>query len=306
MTTLVIQTILLIVIAFILGAIIGSLLRRLFGSSAVDSAPAKIQQETVKQAQHAPAPAKAPKVPLPPIPAEPVTPVEKAEVAPVPPAPLAAASPAKSKSKVKKQPATKPDVMKAGEADNLKLIRGIGPQNERRLNDLGITTLSQIASWSARDEEHFGDVLAFPGRIEREEWVSQAKVLAGGGATEFSKRVKSGEVESSMEAATAGPVGSKPANILEAARDGKADNLTLIDGVGNALEKKLFKLGIFHFDQVASLSEEQLTWLGNAIGFPGRPERENWQGEAKTLAAGGATEHSKRVEKGAIKTSRKS
>ena len=316
MTSLIIQTLLLMAIAFILGAVIGCLLRNLFGSAEVDT-PAAVVGAGVATgaaavaAKPAPAPV-APKVPMPPMPTEPVRPVEKAEVAPVPPAPLVSKTPAKPKAaakpKAKRAAAKKaaPVAAAAGVPDNLKLIRGIGPQNEGRLNNLGVNRFAQIASWTAKDEDHYGDVLAFPGRIQREEWVKQAKVLAEGGTTNFSKRVKSGDVESSMGDATAGDMGKKPAEVLTAARDGKADNLTLIDGVGNAIEKKMFKLGIFHFDQVAKMNAAELTWLGNAIGFPGRPERENWKGEAKVLAAGGTTAHAKKVEKGQIKTSRKS
>ncbi len=64
------------------------------------------------------------------------------------------------------------------EPDDLKRIKGIGPQNERKLNDLGITSFAQIAQWSAADAETWGDRLAFPGRIEREDWIGQAKSLA--------------------------------------------------------------------------------------------------------------------------------
>ena len=41
--------------------------------------------------------------------------------------------------------------------------------------------------------------MSFPGRIEREDWINQAKTLAEGGETEFSKRVDAGEVESSLD-----------------------------------------------------------------------------------------------------------
>ena len=192
-----------------------------------------------------------------------------------------------------------------GAPDNLKLIRGIGPQNEGRLNNLGVSRFDQIAKWSKKDQAHYGEVLAFPGRIEREDWVGQAKKLAKGQSTDFSKRVKSGTVASSMGVASAGLMGTKPTNLLSEPRGGKGDNLTLIDGVGNAIEKKMFKMGIYHFDQIAKMSKAEIAWLGTAVGFPGRPERENWQGESKTLAAGGTTEHAKRVERGEIKTSRK-
>ena len=149
------------------------------------------------------------------------------------------------------------------------------------------------------------DRLAFPGRIEREEWVKQAAILAKGGKTEFSKRVAKGEVTSSIGKGTVGDLGTKPASIARA-RGGKGDNLTLIDGVGNAIEKKLNALGIYHFDQVAAWTKANETWIGNEIGFPGRPERENWVRESKILAAGGTTDHAKRVEEGKITTSRKS
>ena len=84
-----------------------------------------------------------------------------------------------------------------GEADDLKRIKGIGPVNEKALNALGIYTFSQIAAWTPANVDWVEDNLSFPGRIERENWISQAKLLADGLETEFSKRVDAGEVESS-------------------------------------------------------------------------------------------------------------
>jgi predicted flap endonuclease-1-like 5' DNA nuclease len=81
--------------------------------------------------------------------------------------------------------------------DDLKKISGIGRVNEGKLNELGITSFAQIAAWSPADEARIGDILAFEGRIEREEWVRQAKILARGGDTEFSQRVERGEVDTS-------------------------------------------------------------------------------------------------------------
>jgi predicted flap endonuclease-1-like 5' DNA nuclease len=81
--------------------------------------------------------------------------------------------------------------------DDLKKISGIGRVNEAKLNGLGITSFAQIAEWTPADEERFGELLAFEGRIEREQWVRQAKILARGGATEFSQRVERGEVDTS-------------------------------------------------------------------------------------------------------------
>ena len=91
-----------------------------------------------------------------------------------------------------------------GRADDLKLIKGIGPQNEVRLHALGIWHFSQIAGWTPDNVEWVGTYLAFPGRIEREDWVGQAKLLAAGTETEFARRAKAGEVETSRDDGTAG------------------------------------------------------------------------------------------------------
>ncbi|WP_376988084.1 hypothetical protein [Bosea sp. R86505] len=83
--------------------------------------------------------------------------------------------------------------------DDLKLIRGIGRQNEDRLQALGIWHFTQIAAWTPANVEWVGSYLAFPGRIEREDWVGQAKTLAEGGETEFAVRARAGLVESSRD-----------------------------------------------------------------------------------------------------------
>ena len=82
-------------------------------------------------------------------------------------------------------------------ADDLKRIKGIGPKNEEALNELGIFAFAQNAEWNEINIKWVEQRLDFPGRIEREDWVSQAKLLAAGSETEFSKRVDAGEVESS-------------------------------------------------------------------------------------------------------------
>jgi predicted flap endonuclease-1-like 5' DNA nuclease len=88
---------------------------------------------------------------------------------------------------------------RGGKADDLKLIRGIGRQNEGRLHGLGIWHFDQIAAWSPETVEWVGSYLAFPGRIEREGWVAQAADLARGVDTEFARRVKRGEVATSQD-----------------------------------------------------------------------------------------------------------
>lgn len=67
---------------------------------------------------------------------------------------------------------------RSGDPDDLKRIRGIGPQNATRLNALGVYHLDQIAAWTPTEARWVGAYLAFPGRIEREDWMGQAKALA--------------------------------------------------------------------------------------------------------------------------------
>ncbi len=81
-----------------------------------------------------------------------------------------------------------------GGGDNLKEIKGVGPKLETTLNDLGVYTFAQIAGWGTSDIAWVDERLTFKGRIERDGWVEQAKTLAGGGDTEFSKRVEDGDV----------------------------------------------------------------------------------------------------------------
>lgn len=84
---------------------------------------------------------------------------------------------------------------RGGQADDLKQIKGIGPKLEKLCNALGFYHFDQIASWSA-DEEAWVDanLEGFKGRVSRDQWIAQAKVLAAGGETEFSKRVEGGDV----------------------------------------------------------------------------------------------------------------
>lgn len=61
--------------------------------------------------------------------------------------------------------------------DDLKVIMGIGPKVEQMLNNLGIYKIEQIAEWNNYNIQWVNEYLYFPNRIEREEWVSQAKKI---------------------------------------------------------------------------------------------------------------------------------
>lgn len=80
-------------------------------------------------------------------------------------------------------------------ADDLKRIKGVGPKLEELCHSLGFYHFDQIAAWTAEEIAWVDENLeGFKGRVTRDEWVAQAKVLAAGGETEFSKRVDDGEV----------------------------------------------------------------------------------------------------------------
>ncbi len=76
-----------------------------------------------------------------------------------------------------------------GTRDDLKRIKGVGVVIDKKLEGLGITTYAQIAAWTTADIDKVSNALDFKGRIEREQWVQQARILGGGGQTDFSRRM---------------------------------------------------------------------------------------------------------------------
>lgn len=123
------------------------------------------------------------------------------------PAPKAAAKP-KPKTAPKAKTATKPKAepkpkaapkakaapkkkapAKKATPDDLRKIKGVGPKLVSLLAEQGVTSFEQIAGWSAADVAKVDATLGrFKGRIERDQWISQAKLLASGKETEFSAK----------------------------------------------------------------------------------------------------------------------
>ncbi|UVK42312.1 ATP-binding cassette domain-containing protein [Mesorhizobium sp. AR07] len=161
------------------------------------------------------------------IPAAKPAPAAKAKPAPNAASKAATETAVKSTAAAKpaaKAPAAKAPAAKAGEisnrlaaprdgkADNLTRIKGIGTVNEKKLNDHGIFHFDQIGAWKKADVEAAEAYLAFDGRIAREEWVKQAKLLSQGKDTEFSRRVDAGKVATSHASGkTAGAASGKTA-----------------------------------------------------------------------------------------------
>ncbi|NSX53412.1 hypothetical protein [Parasulfitobacter algicola] len=71
---------------------------------------------------------------------------------------------------------------------------------------------------------------------------------------------------------------------LSEPRNGKADSLTKIKGIGPKLEHLLNNMGIYHYDQIAGWNDAEIAWMDeNLKGFKGRVSRDNWIDQAKSL-----------------------
>ncbi|UXX83972.1 hypothetical protein [Roseovarius pelagicus] len=75
------------------------------------------------------------------------------------------------------------------------MIKGVGPKLEALLNRLGFYHFDQISNWTAAEVAWVDQNLeGFKGRVSRDNWVEQARILSEGGETEFANRVKKGDV----------------------------------------------------------------------------------------------------------------
>ncbi len=166
-------------------------------------------------AKPAPAPAKAAAKPAPakaaaaPAPAK-ATPAKAAakpaaKAAPKPkPAPKAAAAGPKLKAPPASGASGEAPMLLSepvGAADDLKLLKGVGPKLEAVLNEMGFFHFDQIAGWKPANVTWVDETLegVNRGRASRDGWVEQAKVLATGALTDFAKRVAAGEVPTSQD-----------------------------------------------------------------------------------------------------------
>ena len=201
--------------SFVVGCLLGGWLKSATASRAAPAAVAAAPTPTIEAgpaaaiaAAAAPTPAGKPAAERPfaakPIAAAPSAPPPKPAVrparAPASPAPAAASAEPAAMGPVpgeEKHPGARPlglVAARGGKADDLQLIKGVGPQNERRLHALGVWHWAQIAAWTHDNALWVGSYLAFPGRIERERWIAQARALAHGGQTAFAARVARSEV----------------------------------------------------------------------------------------------------------------
>jgi predicted flap endonuclease-1-like 5' DNA nuclease len=157
--------------------------------------------------------------------------------------------------------------------DNLKMISGIGPFIEERLHAMNIRSFKQIRNFTSNDIDKMNVAIEyFAGRIERDEWIAQAKELMLDEASEAAlERIRSRKTQIYF-------------NRIGIASKLEANDLTLISGIGGWIEKKLNALDIFTFNQIANFNNEDIEVVTDAIEFfPGRIERDEWVNQAKDL-----------------------
>jgi len=113
-------------------------------------------------------------------------------------------------------------------------------------------------------------------------WVKDAKTPAS-----KPKTAKPAAAKAKTQAAPAAAAAETQPQTFSAPREGGADDLKKISGVGPKLETVLNELGFWHFDQIAKWTEDEVAWVDSRLKFKGRIARDNWMAQAADLAKGG-------------------
>ncbi len=224
--------------------------------------------------------------------------------------------------------------------DDLTRIHLIDTAIASKLNGLGVRRFAEIAQWTAADVARIGKELGVPGRIQSENWIEQAQVLAKGGETHYARRLARGEIVAAQAVSDEGErpaavardsaptseskpdVADRSAFAVERApakedrpapvvpRDsvpseslpvGMArDNLQRIRGVNAEIEELVGRQGVTRYTQIAGWTKADVDRFDQLLGQSGRIARENWIEQAQILAKGGDTTYSREVDRGAV------
>lgn len=336
------QTMLLLAAAYFVGCIVGCFGRKLIGAGAgatthsgvsmpvpVDAGAAPVVERTMPVAS-VPSPAVHP-APTPPrsvqdafrradkdqptadddaAPAEapPAASPAVVRTAPPPAAVPAISAPLSAAAAMAERMAVVPPVPAAPASDDLTRIRAIDDALATRLNRLGVNRYAEIAAWTSEDVKSLSKELGFSGRIEHENWIEQAQILARGGVTSYAttlarpaevlpvSKVTPPDVES--RAAFAEPRREPPAPVAEAAPSvGVRDALQRIGGISAEIESVLNDQGITRYSQISGWNGTDVERLERLLGTSGRISRENWIEQAHILARGGATAYSRKFDR---------
>jgi NADH-quinone oxidoreductase subunit E len=191
-----------------------------------------------------------------------------------------------------------------------------GPQNGRFAAEplKGLTTLKEYDSGKIKHNASVQlatDICDTVKRIDGTEvplltpWIKGAKAASSPKAKAAAPKTKAAKPAAGIPAdgtgvkkqATVAKSKSKPAGktnpypsvetqpkTLSAPRDGGADDLKQINGVGPKLEGVLNELGLWHFDQIAKWKEAEIAWVDSRLKFKGRIVRDDWMAQAAALA----------------------
>jgi large subunit ribosomal protein L21 len=108
---------------------------------------------------------------------------------------------------------------------------------------------------------------------------SGVKAAAGAGTAPRAAAPAPSKSAAPAQAAAAVQEGVKPANLLDAPRDGKGDNLKKLGGLGPKAAESLNAAGVYHFDQLASWSEDEIAYMEGETGLKGKIA--SWAEEAR-------------------------
>jgi predicted flap endonuclease-1-like 5' DNA nuclease len=189
--------------------------------------------------------------------------------------------------------------------EDLQRIAGITPEIDELLKSRGIRRYSQIAGWTSDDVQRIERLLGVPGRVANENWVGQARALAGEAGPAATGEPEPQDLLSAPGVApVANLVGLRsvksPAftggESARPASPGQPADLKRIRGIGVMIEKRLHMLGVHSYEQIANWTRSDIDRVSRELDFKGRIERENWVEQARILVAGGQTSFSRRFD----------
>jgi predicted flap endonuclease-1-like 5' DNA nuclease len=185
-------------------------------------------------------------------------------------------------------------------SDDLRLIRGVDAAISKKLHALGVWRFAEIAKWGPEQIAWAAQKLGSPASPKN--WPAQARLLAAGALTDHARAVLNGEqpapadedalaawLKTLLQPAAPGAgdgfyAGSRPTGFSEPPL-GETDDLTRLSGVDAEIAARLNGLGVWTLRQIACWSQENARWVGAYLATPGAPEREDWIGQARALAA---------------------
>ncbi len=175
--------------------------------------------------------------------------------------------------------------------DDLQRIDGVGAAEENVLNSLGIYRYWQISHWSRANVEALARQLDLTvDRIEREKWIPQAwrlhrEIYAASPYWGW-RRPTAEDYERLIDQKFAGEAvrAHDSLGVVYSVRPEEIDELSLIRGVGPAMEQELHNAGVYRFRQIGHWSAENVDAFAARAGcLPDRVYREGWIPQAAEL-----------------------